>query len=195
MCCIDAFNVKRRICFGITQALRLFQDNIKVQALLAHFGQDEIGGAIDDARHPLNAVGRETFAQGFDNGNTTRNSGFKRHHHTFGLSRRKNFCAVNRQQCFVGCDHMFASRNGFHDQGLGNAIAANQFHHNVDVGVGNDLSCVADHFDICTTHGLGFGNIQISHHGDFDGSASTTLDFRLISIQHIESATAHCTHA
>ena len=41
--------------------------------------------------------------------------GFKCHHHTFGMCRCKNFCAMNRQQSFVRSDHMFAGRNGFHD--------------------------------------------------------------------------------
>ena len=44
---------------GIAQALGLFQHDAEVQALLAHLGEDEIGGAVDDAGDPLDAVGRQ----------------------------------------------------------------------------------------------------------------------------------------
>ena len=57
VCSIYAFNVEGGIGLCITQALSFFEDHIKVQTFVAHFGQNEIGGAIDDASHPLNSVG------------------------------------------------------------------------------------------------------------------------------------------
>ena len=34
---IKAFNVKRRVCFGISESLGLCQSSIKAQAFVAHF--------------------------------------------------------------------------------------------------------------------------------------------------------------
>jgi hypothetical protein len=81
---------------------------IKGQPFVAHFRQDEVGRAIDDASQPLNPVGGEAFTQSLDDGDATGHSGFKGHHHTFFVGCSKNFCAMNGQQSFVGCDHVFA---------------------------------------------------------------------------------------
>ena len=42
---------------------------------------------------------------------------------------------------------------------------------------------------------MGAGHIEVSHHGDFNATASTALDFFLVALEHIESATAHGTNA
>ena len=89
---------------------------------------------------------------------------------------------------------MLAGRNGFKHQCFGDAVAANEFHHNVDIGVGNDLARITDHFDMGGTQSLSFGNIQIGHHANFNATSSTAFDFFLIALQYIECATAYGAH-
>ena len=60
---IHPLDVKGRVRFCITQALCFFEHHVKVQAFVAHFTQDEVGGAVDDAGNPLNTVGAQAFAQ------------------------------------------------------------------------------------------------------------------------------------
>ena len=57
VCRVHTFNVEGGVGLGITQSLSLLEDHIKVQTFFTHFGQNEIGGAIDDASDPLNSVG------------------------------------------------------------------------------------------------------------------------------------------
>ena len=91
---IDAFDIEGRIGFGIAQALRLLQHGVEIQALVAHFGQDEIGGAVDDAGNPLDAVGRQAFAQRLDDRDAAGNRRLERHHHALVLRGLENLVAV-----------------------------------------------------------------------------------------------------
>jgi hypothetical protein len=45
------------------------------------------------------------------------------------------------------------------------------------------------------TQSLGFGNIQIGHHANFNATSGTALDFFLIALQDIECAAAYGAHA
>ena len=94
---VNALNIKRWVCLCITQSLRLFEHITKCQTFVAHFRQDEVRRAIDDARHPMNAIGTQTFAQCFDDRYATCNGRFKRHHHTFFMRSSKYLCAVHCQ--------------------------------------------------------------------------------------------------
>ena len=187
---VHAFDVEGRIGLGIAQALGFLEHYFKVQALVAHLGQDEVGGAVDDAGNPLDAVGRKTFAQRLDDGDAPGHGGFKRHHHPPGRCRRKNLGAVHGQQGLVGGDHVLAGGNRLQHQRLGHAIAANQLDHDVDVRVGDDGTCVVDHLNLRTHHALGALHIQIGHHGNLNAPASAAADFVLVALQYVEHAAA-----
>jgi hypothetical protein len=195
VCSVHAFDVEGGVGFGVAQTLGFFQHHVKVQALVAHFGQDEVGGAVDDACQPLDAVGRQAFTQRLDDGNTAGHSRFKRHHHTFGAGSSKNFGAMHSQQRFVGGDHVLACGNGFHHQGLGDAVTTNQLDDDVDVRVGNDGAGVAHHSHALTHGGFGTGHVKVGHHGDLDTTACTTRDFFLVAFEHVERAAANGTDA
>ena len=94
---VHAFDVKRRVGLGIAQALGLFEHHVKVQPFVAHLAQNEIGGAVDDAGQPLDAVGRQALAQCLDDGDAAGHGRLKRHHHAFLLCGLKNFGAVHGQ--------------------------------------------------------------------------------------------------
>lgn len=51
--------------------------------LVAHFGKGEVGGTVDEAGEPLNAVGGQSFAQRLDDRYAAGDGGFKGHHQTF----------------------------------------------------------------------------------------------------------------
>ena len=105
---VDAFDVERRIGLGIAQGLRLREHGGEVQALVAHLAEDEIGGAVDDAGHPFDAVGRETLAQRFDDGDADRHRRLVRHRHAMLPRGREDLGAMLRQQRLVGRDHVLA---------------------------------------------------------------------------------------
>ena len=134
---IYAFHIKGGISFRITQGLRLGQYIGKVTAFVAHFRKDKITRAIDNARQPLNFIGRQTFAHGFDNGNTTGNGRFISHNHTLFLCCPENLRTVYRNQCLVGRNHMLAVFNGLHHHVFGKGIATDQLHHNIHIRIGH----------------------------------------------------------
>jgi hypothetical protein len=167
----------------------------KVQTLVAHLGQDEIGGAVDDAGNPLDAVGRQPFAQRLDDRNAAGHRRLERHHHPLGGCGSEDLGAMHRQQRLVGRDHVLAGRDGLQHQCLGDAVAADEFDHDVDVGVGNHGACVVHHRDVRAHDGPRARHIQIGHHGDFDAAPGAALDFMLVALEHVERAAAHGAYA
>jgi hypothetical protein len=188
---IHAFDVESGVGLCITQCLGLLQHSVKRQAFVAHLRQNEVGRAIDDAGNPLDAVGGQALAQGFDDGNAPRHRCLESHDDALAVRRFKNLCAMHRQQGFVGGDHVFARSNGGHDQLTGNAIAADEFHHDVNIGVGHHRTCIVDHGDMGPHNLAGAIGVQIGHHGDFNAATCAALDFLLVALEHFKSAFAH----
>jgi hypothetical protein len=60
---VHALDVEGRVGLGVTETLRFLEHDLEGQALVAHLGEDEVGGAVDDPGDPLDAVGGEPFAQ------------------------------------------------------------------------------------------------------------------------------------
>ena len=61
--CINTFYVEGGVRFRVTQRLRFCQHVIKGPATLFHFGEDEVAGAIDNARQPVHMVRGQAFTQ------------------------------------------------------------------------------------------------------------------------------------
>src|SRR5450830_1614010 len=192
---IHAFDVEGGVGLGVAQALGLFEHHFKVQALVTHFGQDEVGGAVDDAGDPLDGVGGQAFAQRLDDGDAPRHGGLEGHHHALGRSGREDLGAMHGQQGLVGGDDVLAGGNGFEHQGLGDAVAPDQFDHDVDLGVGNHGAGVVDDLHLIAHHSAGTLDVQVGHHGDLDATARAAADFFLVALQHVEGATANGANA
>ena len=192
---VHAFDVKGGVGFGVTQGLRFFQHHVKVQALVAHLGQDEVGRAVDDAGNPLNGVGAQAFAQRLDDGNAAGHGRLEGHHDALALGGRENFGAMHGQQRLVGGDHMLAGLNGFEHQRLGNAVAANQFDHDINVGAGDDLARVINHLHALAHQRLGARHVQVGHHGDLNATAGAPANLFLVALEHVEGAAAHGANA
>jgi hypothetical protein len=187
---VDTFDVEGGVGLGITQALRLLQHDAEVQPLGPHLRQDEVGGAVDDAGHPVDAVGREALAQRLDDGDAAGHRGLEGHDHALGARGLEDLGAVHGQQRLVGGDHVLAGRNGFQHQRLGDAVAADQLDDDVDVGVGDDGACVVHHLRAVAHHGLGARSVQVGHHRNLDAPARAAADFLLVALQHLEGAAA-----
>ena len=97
---------------------------------------------------------------------------------------------MHSEQRLVGGDHMLASLNGLHHQLARNAVAANQFDDDINIGVGNDGASIVNYFDGGPYSRLCASRIQIGHHGDFNAAAGTAQDFFLIAGQHVEHTAA-----
>ena len=188
---VHAFDVESGVGLGIAQALRFFEHHVEVQALGLHFRQDEIGGAVDDAGDPLDAVGAQALAQGLDDGDAAGHRGFKRHHHALGARGFENLGAVHGQQGLVGRHHMLALGNRGQHQFTRQAAAADGLDHDVDLGVVDDGVGVGGHHNIAITHhGARGRQIAAAHHADFNATAGAAANLGLIALQHMEGARA-----
>src|ERR1017187_8371480 len=72
---VVAIDVERRLGLGVPLRLGVLEDGVKVGPLHLHAGEDEDGGAVDDAVEVGDAVTDKALAQGFDNGNAAANAG------------------------------------------------------------------------------------------------------------------------
>ncbi len=120
---VDALDVEGRVGLGIAQPLRLLQRSVERQPLVAHLGQDEIGGAVDDAGDPFDAVGGQALAQRLDDRNAAGHRRLERDHHALFLRRGEDLVAVQGEQRLVGGDDVLAVGDRLQHQLLGDAYS------------------------------------------------------------------------
>ena len=135
-------------------------------------------------------VGRQALAQRLDDRDAAGHRGLEGHHHALGVRGREDLGAVHGQQRLVGGDHVLAGRDGFQHQLPGDAVAADQLDHDVDVGVGDDGARVVHHLHALAHDGLGALGVEVGHHGDLDAAAGAALDLFLVALQDLEGAAA-----
>ncbi len=184
---VDALDVEGRVGFGVAQPLRFLQHVVEGRALVAHLGQDEVAGAVDDAGQPLDAVGGEALAQRLDDGDAARHRRLERHHHATGLRRGEDLVAVLGDQMLVGGDHVLAVGDRLQHQFARWLEPADQFDHDVDFRVVDDVERVGRQRQVA---GQRTGFFQVAHgrahHADFAPGAAG--DFFGIAAQHGERA-------
>ena len=163
----------------------------KRQAAGPHLGQDEVGGAVDDAGHPFDLVGRQAFADGLDDGDAAGHGRFEGDHDTLFARAGEDLVAVLGQQGLVGGDDVLAVGNGFQDEFAGQGVAAYQLDHDVDLGVADDLERVGDDFGGFADAGLGLGDIAGRNFGRDDVAAGAAGDFFGVAGEDLESAAAY----
>ena len=74
---VDAVDIEGGIGLGIALGLRFRQDGAEIRAALFHIGQDEIAGAVENARDALDRVRRGPLAQSLHDRNTARDRRFE----------------------------------------------------------------------------------------------------------------------
>ena len=134
---VTAFNISGRIGFGVAQGLGVSQDIAVASTLFRHAGEDVVGGPVDDAADPFNAVAAKRLFERFKDGNAAANSGFHQHVNPPFCSRCSNLSPMASNHSFVGGHHWFAGFDSRQDQAAGWLQTAHDFNHQVHVGIGN----------------------------------------------------------
>src|SRR5262249_19426557 len=188
---VHALNVEGRVGHGIAPLLRLTENVRETRPLLAHFGQYEIAGAVDDPGDPFDAVGGEPLAQRFDDGYAATDRTFERDHDVFLPGCREDLVAVLREQRLVCCDDVLAAGECLEDQFLRYAGAPDELDHDVDIRV-------VDHFvGIGRDRGASASNAARSREvliGDQlygNGASGAPRDFLLVALEDGESTPSH----
>src|SRR5450830_634811 len=183
---IDAFDVEGRIGFGVTQGLGFGQHVFEGTTLLAHFGEDEVTGAVDDAGNPVDAVGRKAFANRLDHRDTAGHGGFERNDHALLAGLGEDFVTVHGDQRLVRGDHVLAVLDGAEHQLAGNGVAAHQLDDDIDFRV-------ARHFeDIVGNRNTGGLELRLWRtHGNlshFDSTPGTAGNLLGVTLKYVEGA-------
>ena len=87
---------------GIAQFLRDLQGLIEAQILPHHLGQHKVGGAVDDALHLGDDVGREALVHGGDDGGAAADGRLKQERAVVRLGQPQQLGAVGRHHLLVG---------------------------------------------------------------------------------------------
>ena len=139
---------------------------------------------------PLDAVGRQAFAQRLDDGDAAGHGRLEGHHHAFFLGRREDFIAVRGQQRLVGRDHVLTVGDRLQHQVLGDAVAADELDDDVDLGIVDDQAGVIDDLALAASQFQGARRVQVGDRDDVDAASGAPRDFFLIALQDVEGAGA-----
>ena len=139
VCGVHPLDIEGGIGFRVAEPLRLVEHIGERDAALAHLGQDEVAGTVDDSGEPLDAVPGQPFAQRLDNRDPAGHRGFERHHHPVGVGGFEDGVAVHGDEGLVGGDHMLAALDGLKDEPAGRVRAADELDDDVDVRIAHDL--------------------------------------------------------
>ncbi|MPN21664.1 hypothetical protein SDC9_169044 [bioreactor metagenome] len=187
---IDTFDVEGRIGLGVAQALRFGEHVGKGQALVAHFREDEVGGAIDDAGGPFDAVGGEALAQRLDDRDAAGDGSFEGDHDALLLGGGEDIGAMHGEQRLVGGDDMLAGGNRLHHDFLGDAVAADQFDDDVDFRNIDQSERIVGDAGFAAGHLAGQFDVLVGHGGNSNRPAGAAGNFFRIAIENGPGATA-----
>ena len=108
----------------------------------SHLGENEIAGAVDDARQPVDAVAGKAFANRLDHRDTASHRSLERNDDAPFARLGEDLVAVHSDQCLVRSDHMLAILDGLEHQFLGYRVAADQLDNDVDFRVVHEIEDV-----------------------------------------------------
>ena len=105
---VETLDVGCGIAFGEAQLLGLGERRRVVGAFLGHLGEDEVGGAVDDAHHPLDRLTAQALTQRPDHGDTPGYRRLEQEVDTHFVGRGEQFGADIGEQFLVGGDDRLA---------------------------------------------------------------------------------------
>ncbi len=120
---------------GVAQLLRDLQCLVKAQILVDHLGEHEVGGAVDDALHLGDDVGREALVHRSDDGGAAAHRSLEQEGAAVGLGQSQQLCAVGGHHLLVGGAYAAAALEAGLDIGVRKAGAADGLHHHLDLRV------------------------------------------------------------
>src|SRR5690606_4108580 len=182
---VDTFDIEGRIGFGVAKCLGFLEHVPEGPALLAHLAEDEVAGAVDDAGQPVDAVGRQTFADRLDDRDAAGNRRFEGDDHALLAGTGEDLVAMHGDQRLVGGNHVLAVVDGLEYQFLGQGVAADQLDDDVDLGVIDQFEDIAGHGNaggVVLRLGRTNGNL-----GNLDAATGAPSNLLGIAFEYIQS--------
>ena len=104
---------------------------------------------LRDAGHGADPVSHQRFAHRFDDGHAAAHTGLVSQVHPVFGSRGDDRVAMLGQQGLVGGDHVLALVDGLKDHRFGDPLAADGFHDDIHLGIGDGRGRIRDHHPGC----------------------------------------------
>ena len=187
---VDALDVEGRVGLGVAARLRLGEDVGELAPGVAHLGEDEVAGAVDDARHPQDAVAGEPLAQGLDDRDAAGDGGLEGDHDAAALRRLEDLVAVQGDEGLVGGDDVLAALDRGQHQLARRIGAADELDDDVDRGVLDERARVAVHGDALGRAGPRPRGVAHRRAHHLDGAARAAGDLVGVATQHRHGAAA-----
>ncbi len=187
---IDAFDVESGICLGIAERLGLGKHVGKLAALVAHLRKDEVAGAVDDARHPVDAVAGEPLAYRLDDGDAAGHRSFEGHHYARGAGCCENLVAMACDERLVGSDNMLAIGDGAKHQLACRLVAAEQFDDDLYLGMIDEREGIAADRYALQTADRRIPHLARGGVADADAATGAARDLLGIARQHVHRSAA-----
>jgi hypothetical protein len=188
---VEALHVGGGVALGVAQALGLGQRLLVRGAVLGHAGQDEIGGAVDDAGDPGDALAGQRLAQRPDQRDGARHRRFEQDVDAGGVGHVEDLGADVGQQLLVGADDGLARLEGVEGEGAGGLDAADHLHDHVDGRVVDHGAGVVGDDAFSQLDRAGLGHIAHRHPGHLEAQAGAGVDVVAPLVDQLDQRRAH----
>src|SRR5713101_5708600 len=132
---VEALDVVRRVGLRVTGHLRFFDRGLEWQSVGAHSSEHVVGGAVDDRRQTLDAVGLQVCAEGADQWNAAADRGLEVDVYVLLRRERQQLHAVVGHYDLVGGDHVLAGADRPFQERVHRLVAAGDLDDDLDAPV------------------------------------------------------------
>ena len=188
---IDPFDVEARIGFCVAELLRFGEHVVEVAALVAHLGQNEVSGTVDDAGNPLDTVSGESLADRLDNRNASGDRRLERDHDAASAGGLEYFVPVQRDERLVCGDHVLSRFDGPHGEIPGELGSAEELDDDADLGVVDHGGGILANHDAFERARPRLGDVARARVHDLDGASGAARDLLSIAREHVHRAAPH----
>ena len=162
---------------------------------VGHVGEDVVGGAVDDAHHPADAVAGERLAQRADERDATAHRRLEQDVDARALGGLEQLATVGGDELLVRGDHGLAAHERFDDEAPGRFDAADDLHHDVDVGIVDHRRGVVGEAPARQRQVAVLGEVVHRHPGHLERHPGARLDHVGVVVDEAHERAAHVTAA
>ena len=178
---VETFDVGGRVALGESEALRFGQGRCVVGVSPAgdrvgHLGEDEVGGAVDDAQHSSDRFAVQALAQRPHDRDATGYCRFEEEVATSCVGGGVELGADVGEQLFVRGDDRLAVGERFEDQLTSRFDSTDRFDDDVDVGIGHHGVGITGEYSISELDITWRRQVAHGHAGDLEAKPGSTFD-------------------
>jgi hypothetical protein len=188
---IDTLDVEGRIGLRIAACLGFAQHHVEREPPIAHLGKDEVRGAVDDPRDPLDAIRRQPLAHRLDDGDAARDGRLEADHDPVRLRRGEYLRAVQREERLVRGDDVLAVAERPQHQILRHGVATDELDDDVDLRARDDTERIRNHARRPAGQPPGLLDVLVGDHRDADLASGAAADLLAIPREDVPGAAAH----